>query len=1376
MSQPLLFMSHAGVDSDAALALVKQIEDSPAARQANLKVWIDKRDLQAGTPWQDQLESAIVTQSTAFAIYLTDAGAEHWVRKEVRSALDRVIADGRRGRRYPFIPIVATGDSAIGRLPHFAQQYQGISLSDHQGLQKLIAASLDLDAAHNVALIAEPFRGLEAFRSADAHLYFGRNTEISELVERCRLNGLVFVVGSSGSGKSSLVKAGLVPAFREGQFAHPMAPRPDSGSWHVVEMRPLSAPIEEFIWAISGAARTHAVNMNTRLFEGACERLRQRQATALIDALRESAPVDAQILLVVDQFEELWTQTLDADERTAFIDGLLHVVETSNLRVRVVATMRRDHFFQTANHEALHRKLEEGQLLARYNLRRMSPDQLRDCVEKPLALAGTPPGEAKAVADEILRDAGDEPGELALMEMALFKTWGERSGHPDLLTAYKAIGRIEGALGRAADEALGKVEAEWGAAAVELAEGLFMRLAVQSMDGGVTRRRATRDEFQPKVWRIAQQLGSREFNRLLVIGGDGDMPNTVPATTKPRLVAWHRVAARLNMVGDADHKDLSVELAHEQIATQWGRYLHWMRSSPERSSDKQTLDRLIPRVKDWVATGRRRVEASASRTERTAFTLLSRRRPNWISSDERAFIGHLSTKARIPVFVGVAALISVVSIAGFVYFDQRERLIAGEATALWHKLTVEPNLSDQNERAILALKAASPAVRHSVVTQMRMDPVLAERFAVQPEALTRALVGEGAALRAELTRTATTPMPSRTDPNVLAAMALLAAELDSSRAGEPLLRALQAASESGNSDVIHALRPVLQNVVATLEPTQIERAVETLLSGFSKTDNPFLLERLAQGLAAFPIKLDARRGERAIEPLLKAMSAARSPFVLESLASGLAHIATALDAMQAKRAVELFIKEITKTRRVESENDVRGWIDLFGKLEATHAEGLIEPLLEALARTNELQSLTALARVLAAVPAPLDASQAKRAIEPFFKAFSETSDKAERAGLLVGLTVLATKLDSAQAERAVKLLFTTLLDLSYSESLERLSSGFADVAARLDRTGAEKIVTQFLDAHSRHYILGHEELPKILAAVCSKLDEAQAKRANAQFLQALSGARDSYILRGLAYNLAVIPAKLDETQAKVALEPFLVALSANRKEVDLHWVADGLAAVAVKLNSSRAELVIQPLLKAISATSDPNTVIALARALTALPTKLSPSQTESAIEPLLKAFETSDIKESGYLTELSQVLAAIPVTFESTQVERAVKPLIKVLSDEDYIGSNISAARGLTALATKLNAAQAEHAIKALLLAISKTRDWHKLESLAQAVTAIAAKLDANGAGKAIRSALENPFLNDRALRILIGAFRSRPPSGLSDAVSHWDILAWSPK
>lgn len=207
---PLLFLSHAGADTEAACQLKQRIEEAPAARERGLKVWFDKDDLHAGAPWQDQLAEAIQKHASAFAVYVGSKGAVNWVEAEVRLALSRAMTSGGS---FPFVPIIAAAaDSAA--LPGFAQQFQAVrDVETSPGeFQKLLAAVLGRsNAAGQLKGETDPFFGLRVIDEERSHLFFGRKSETTELVQRLGKLELVMVVGDSGSGKSSLVKAGLVP-------------------------------------------------------------------------------------------------------------------------------------------------------------------------------------------------------------------------------------------------------------------------------------------------------------------------------------------------------------------------------------------------------------------------------------------------------------------------------------------------------------------------------------------------------------------------------------------------------------------------------------------------------------------------------------------------------------------------------------------------------------------------------------------------------------------------------------------------------------------------------------------------------------------------------------------------------------------------------------------------------------------------------------------------------------------------------------------------------------------------------------------------------------------------------------------------------------
>jgi TIR domain len=229
---PCLFLSHAGSDTEAARELKRRILASPTAREAELRVWFDKDDLEAGTGWQEQLERALTREATAFAVYVGSRGVINWVDREVRVGLSR--ATGVNA--IPFIPIIGGPAVEVAALPPFAQQFQGVRdpLGNETELAHLIKAALSRHETRSVVLTTDPFVGLRAMTEAEADRFFGRDDEIEEVVDRLRTHRLLAIVAESGSGKSSLVRAGVVPAFRGGALEDLSRQRPDDRTWHVV--------------------------------------------------------------------------------------------------------------------------------------------------------------------------------------------------------------------------------------------------------------------------------------------------------------------------------------------------------------------------------------------------------------------------------------------------------------------------------------------------------------------------------------------------------------------------------------------------------------------------------------------------------------------------------------------------------------------------------------------------------------------------------------------------------------------------------------------------------------------------------------------------------------------------------------------------------------------------------------------------------------------------------------------------------------------------------------------------------------------------------------------------------------------------------------
>ena len=618
---PILFLSHAGVDTVAARRLKERIEQAPEARKHGLRVWFDKDDLRAGQSWQEQLEDAIGRRATAFAVYVGSRGVVNWVEAEVRLGLSRAISGN--GHRFPFIPIFA--DRAVDPevLPSFARQFQGVRdvETNPDEFQKLVGAVLGETEVGTLELELEPFFGLKAIDETRSHLFFGREQETQELIERLSAASFLMVTGDSGSGKSSLVRAGLVPRWRGGALAELKGKRPDEEIWHVVETRPRGNPRRALGEAVSDAAgrlgRTAAdcVTYMELAASGDPEKVRHGLRCGL-------HAQNTRTLLVVDQLEELWTLT-PPEQRHSYLELLLNLGDPNDPAIAIVLTMRRDYYNLCSDFPRLYSRLEAHDRQARYLLGRMRDKDLRRVVTEPLKLAAVDQGDREALASSVLRDVGERSGDLALVQFALTEAWRQRHQHQgDLLQAYAGVGRVEGALARAAEAVYANVLG--GDRNSSEIEAIFIRLVRLGDTGGATRRLARRREFSDQRWAMLQTLADEEGNRLVLISG-----------------------------AEGDER---AEIAHEALVTQWPRFQRWLQAG---ASDKRTLDELIERAARWAPyeiereslwkraldtlrppheIDQDRRKTLAMGVEREAFSQLADTHRNWLSDVETAFV------------------------------------------------------------------------------------------------------------------------------------------------------------------------------------------------------------------------------------------------------------------------------------------------------------------------------------------------------------------------------------------------------------------------------------------------------------------------------------------------------------------------------------------------------------------------------------------------------------------------------------------------------------------------------------------------------------------------------------------------------------------
>ena len=272
-----------------------------------------------------------------------------------------------------------------------------------------------------------PYMGLLPFQREDDRVFFGRTEEVGALVDRVARDRFVAVVGASGSGKSSLLRAGLVASLERGAL-------PGSDAWTSVVLTPGARPLAELaadLAPVCGDSATdflHDLEIDPRALDVAARQsLTTRRA-------------GSKIVLVIDQLEELFTLCTDETDRRRFLDALVDAASAPDAPSVIVVALRADFFGHAATHKELARLLERQTLL----LGPMDEEGLRNAIEGPARVAGLSlePG----LPDVILSDIAGEPGGLPLLSHALLEVWSRRDGRTLTIAGYRASGGVRGAI------------------------------------------------------------------------------------------------------------------------------------------------------------------------------------------------------------------------------------------------------------------------------------------------------------------------------------------------------------------------------------------------------------------------------------------------------------------------------------------------------------------------------------------------------------------------------------------------------------------------------------------------------------------------------------------------------------------------------------------------------------------------------------------------------------------------------------------------------------------------------------------------------------------------------------------------------------------
>ena len=391
-----------------------------------------------------------------------------------------------------------------------------------------------------------PYKGLQYFDEQDAGLFFGRERLTARLASRlgemltftqmeygASANRFLAVVGASGSGKSSVVRAGLVPAIKRGQkLADGSFPPGGSTAWQVSILTPTAHPLESL--ALSLTKEEQSVTAAVTLMD---DLQRDHRCLHLFASRSILSTRRHRLLLIVDQFEELFTLCKVETERVAFVDNLLAAASTEGPTI-VVIVLRADFYTHCARYSQLCQALAARQEF----IGPMGQEELVRAIEEPARCNEWEfePG----LVELILRDAGDEPGMLPLLSHALLETWEQRRGRMLTLQGYADAGGVHGAIARTADAVFTRMAPKQQA----IARSIFLRLTEPGEGAPDSRRRASLGEL------VSSAGEARPIEEVLKILADA------------RLISISMDAA---------------EVAHEALIREWPALREWLNQDRE---------------------------------------------------------------------------------------------------------------------------------------------------------------------------------------------------------------------------------------------------------------------------------------------------------------------------------------------------------------------------------------------------------------------------------------------------------------------------------------------------------------------------------------------------------------------------------------------------------------------------------------------------------------------------------------------------------------------------------------------------------------------------------------------------------------------------
>lgn len=538
-----LFLSYNSLDRDEVQGIRQQLGTVPQA----LTAFLDRESLTLGKRWFEEIESALLN-SRAIAVFYGPHGLGRWQNLEMILALD---LQAKPNTEILVIPVLLPG-ADLNKAPRFLLLNSYLDLrSGHDSTnlsrlaQHVLRQPTTLEALSVNDELRNPYRGLNYFQEQDAPLFFGRQYESQKLLEKVKTSALIALVGNSGTGKSSVVRAGLIPLLRKQHTPDP--------TWEVLVCIPALDNANPFHNLAAAFLESWGYSADEIVKQRPGIEATLRTTLSLVDSIRQTLKKihnADKLLLIIDQFEELLNfdslspETVDDSKPKPktdfelFVELLLNAANTDHCSV--LLTIRGDYYGAvTERHAGLAEKIEKGTV----TLSRLQDSQLRDIIVKPAQLAG---GRFEdGLPERIIDDVGKKPGNLALLEFALTSLWNHQSQGWLKLSAYQTqVGKLEGAISAEADKILQSDKVPDRTLALAALTRL-VRVSSTEADGGDTRQRVPLTEFS-----AAEKACLTPFIKshlLLASGtwnGNEEPGNQQPISQAPTLEVAHEALIR----------------------------------------------------------------------------------------------------------------------------------------------------------------------------------------------------------------------------------------------------------------------------------------------------------------------------------------------------------------------------------------------------------------------------------------------------------------------------------------------------------------------------------------------------------------------------------------------------------------------------------------------------------------------------------------------------------------------------------------------------------------------------------------------------------------------------------------------------------------